>query len=266
VTDQQTQLPVDPPPPALRVIDDYGPVGRGASQAHVVLAENLQEYMVKGPSLVPSHPHVAANEYIAARLAQAIGLPILDFTVVELAGAALFASAWMDKGTFHPETTDALFNRCENRDRIYDLVVFDAWIANIDRHAGNLLVREVRPRGAENSRCQLLCNDHSHCLVRPNERANVLAGRLDAPPKDYVAINFVLNSIRDARRLTAALDRVAKIEDRTIEAAIAEMPATFVPSAPETALIRDYLLERRDRLASIFRTHRATFSRLEGPL
>jgi hypothetical protein len=30
--------------------------------------------------------------------------------------------------------------------------------------------------------------------------------------------------------------------------------------------MRDYLLERRDRLASIFRTHRATFSRLKGPL
>ena len=263
---QQTQLPLNPPPPVLRVIDDYGPVGKGVSQAHFVLAENLQEYMVKGPSLVPTHPHVAANEYVAARLAQTIGLPILDFTVVELAGELCFASAWMSRGTFYPETTEALFDRCENRDRLYDLVVFDAWIANIDRHAGNLLVREVRPRGAENPRRQLLCNDHSHCLIRPRERANVLKSRLDAPPRDYISISFVINSITEAARLTAALDRVGQIQDGTIGAAIAEMPATFVPSAPERALMQDYLLERRDRLATIFRTHRATFPRLKGQL
>ena len=65
------------------VVDDFGPVGAGASQAHTVLAENGQEYIIKGPSLVPNHPHVAANEYVAARLGQSIGLPILDFTIVE---------------------------------------------------------------------------------------------------------------------------------------------------------------------------------------
>ena len=265
MTEEQTQLPV--PPSVLRVIDDYGPIGSGASEARTVLAENGQEYIVKGPSLVPAHPHVAANEYVAARLARAIGLPILDFTIVELAGERLFASAWMSPGTFHLQTTEELFDRCENRDRVYDLVVFDVWICNTDRHAANLLVREVRPRGAAEPRLQLLCNDHSHCLVCPSEQASILSERLDSPPSAHVSIDYVLGAITEASRLRAALDRVGEVPEITIEAAFAEMPATFVPSAQEAQLMRDYLLERRVRLTTLFQTHRATFPNLdEGQL
>jgi Phosphatidylinositol 3- and 4-kinase len=263
---EQTQLPVMPPP-ILRVVDDYGPVGTGASQARIVLAENSQEYIVKGPSFVPSHPHVAANEYVAARLARAIGLPVLDFTIVDLAGAQLFASACMTAGTFHAQTTEDLFNRCENRDRVYDLVVFDVWLRNTDRHHENLLVREVRPRNAENPRLHLLCNDHGHCLVCPNEQATVLAEKLDAPPAETVKLGFVINAITETSRLAAALARVSAVDDGIIEAAFAEMPATFVPSAQEAGLMRDYLFDRRARLANVFQTHRATFSSLdEGEL
>jgi hypothetical protein len=135
MTDEQAQLGIPPPP--LRVMDDYGPVGAGASQAHTVLAENGQEYIVKGPSLVPSHPHVAANEYVAARLGQAIGLPILDFTTVALAGDLFFASALMPPGTFHNQTTEDLFDRCENRD------------LRVMRSPGPSQVRPTRPTSVE---------------------------------------------------------------------------------------------------------------------
>lgn len=260
----QTRLPVDGPPPVLRVTDDYGPVGSGVSGAHAVLAENGQEYIVKGPSFAPSHPHVAANEYVAFRLAQAIGLPTMDARIVELSGELLFAAAWMNTGTFHPYTTEDLFARCDNQDRTYDLVVFDSWIANTDRHAGNLLVREIRPRGAANPRYHMLCNDHSHCLVPPRQSAVVLAQQLDSPPAQHVQLAFVIEAITESALLGQALDRVANIPTETINAAFAEMPATFVPSPQDARLMQEYLLERRERLRSIFHTHRATFYRLDG--
>ena len=36
-----------------RVMDDYGPIGVGASLAHHVLAENGTEYIIKGPEFTP---------------------------------------------------------------------------------------------------------------------------------------------------------------------------------------------------------------------
>lgn len=260
----QTRLPVGGPPPVLRVTDDYGPVGSGVSGAHAVLAENGQEYIVKGPSFAPSHPHVAANEYVAFQLAQAIGLPTMDARIVELAGERLFAAAWMNEGTFHPYTTEDLFSRCDNRDRAYDLVVLDSWIANTDRHPGNLLVREIRPRGAANPRYHMLCNDHSHCLVRPQQSTVALAQLLDSPPAQHVQLAFVIEAITESALLSQALDRVAGIPTETIDAAFAEMPATFVPSPQDARLMREYLLERRERLRGIFRAHRTTFHRLDG--
>jgi len=263
MTDEQTQLEVVPPP-VLRVEDDYGPVGAGVSNAHCVMAENGQEYIAKGPCFAPYHPHVAANEYVAARLANAIGLPILDFRILEMGGNLLFAAGWMDKGTFCPQTTRELFAKCQNRDRVYDLVVFDCWINNTDRHQENLLVREIRSRGAPEPRHMLLCNDHSHCLVRPNEQTTDLAGRLEAAPVSHPGLAFVAEAVTKSARLAEALDRAARVPDDTIKAAFREMPASFLPSAQDGQLMCQYLVERRDRLADIFRTHRATFNRLDG--
>jgi len=265
MTNGQTQMPL--PPPTLRVLDDYGPIGSGASQAHTVLAENHQEYIIKGPSLVTQHPHVAANEYVAARLGQAIGLPILDFTVVELAGDLYFASTLMPSGTFHNSTTDDLFDKCENRDRVYDLVVFDTWVRNTDRHAQNLLVRETRSRGAAQVRFNLLCNDHSHCLVCPNEQATVLASQLDGSPTANVSIGYVLSAVTETARLAAAIDRVNEVPGPVIDGIFAEMPATFVPTPQDGDLMREYLLQRRQRLGALFQQHRAMFPNLdEGQL
>jgi hypothetical protein len=260
---EQTQLEVGPPA-VLRVEDDYGPVGKGVSNAHCVIAENGQEYIVKSPCFAPDHPHVAANEYIAARLANAIGLPILDFRILEMAGHPLFASGWMDKGTFCPQTTRELFAKCQNRDRVYDLVVFDCWINNTDRHQENLLVREIRPRGAAEPRHTLLCNDHSHCLVRPKKAATELASQLDAPPVSHPNLAFVTEAVTQSARLADALRTAASVPDDTIKAAFSEMPVAFLPSAQDGKLMCEYLLERRDRLADIFRAHRATFNRLDG--
>src|SRR4051812_25670853 len=82
--------PAGDPASYLRVVDDYGEVGEGATNAHYVLAENGSEYLIKGPSLVAGHPTVAANEWIAARLADSLGLPVLDTRLVTMGGHLFF--------------------------------------------------------------------------------------------------------------------------------------------------------------------------------
>ena len=110
-------FPPSSPVGFVKVVEDYGPIGRGASKAHYVLAENGSNYIVKGPTLTPEHPYVAANEIITASLAEQLGLPVLDSRIALLGDTFVFASAYMSEGTFYPDTTESLFNMCSNRDR-----------------------------------------------------------------------------------------------------------------------------------------------------
>lgn len=127
-----------PKTPAQAVMDDHGEVGDGATHAHHVSAENGQDYIMKGRAFIPEHPTVAANEWIAAKLAEALGLPVLASQLLEMNGELFFGSSWMPKGaTWHPQIDRNLFVGCENQDRAYDLVVLDTWLINQDRHARN---------------------------------------------------------------------------------------------------------------------------------
>lgn len=145
----------------LKIKDDYGPVGEGVSQAHGVLAENGSEYIIKGPSLAPDEFYAASNEIICAELGIQLGLPVLDTRLLEMNGELFFGSSWMEKPTYYPQITADLFSKCSNKDRVYDLVVFDTWLYNTDRHAGNLIVRLDKHKINH----QMLLNDHSRCLV-----------------------------------------------------------------------------------------------------
>jgi hypothetical protein len=214
--------------------------------------------------LVPAHPHVAANEFIAARLADVLGLPMLDVRVVDMAGELLFASGWMQHGTFYPSIDEQRFRACENRDRVYDLVVLDSWIANVDRHAGNLVVRQIRSRGEPNPRHLMLCNDHSHCLVLPGQNVADLAVHLDAPPGPYIRLGFIREAIVESHCLAGALGRLSALTDDVVHATFNDLPARFLPSGQDGDAMRDYLLERRRRLPDIFRAHRGTFPHLDG--
>ncbi len=128
--------------PSWTTIDTvYGPVGDGYSRTLWVLADNGTEYLAKGPSLVKGFKHVAANELVAAGIAQRMGLPVLDARVLELNGDLYFGSTWMDGSRYHPVIDRELLYRCHNSQKVYEMVVFDTWVCNEDRHAKNLIVR-----------------------------------------------------------------------------------------------------------------------------
>lgn len=245
-------------PPTVRVWDDYGPVGAGASLAHYVLAENGNEYIIKGPSLTPAHRYVAANELLAARIGGALGLPVLDHCVVEHGGRFFFGSSWMQKPTFYTNTTPDLFKRCSNRHRAYEIVVFDILLCNVDRHSGNLLVR--RTKAGEHL---LLMNDHSHCLVLPGEDAPVLTGRLGSPASQYVHLPFVREEIRDVALLRDSIQLLTGLADEDMIALTEEMPDEFL-SRSDRSTYSDFLCQRSASLLNIIGAELSLFPNLNG--
>lgn len=255
---QGSNRPVVP----LAVVDDYGPIGEGASQARSVLAENGEEYIIKGPSLVPEHPTVGANEWIAARLAEALGLPVLDHRLVTMGGEIFFASAWMQKPTFYPAIDAELFNRCENRDRVYGVVVFDTWLINQDRHGANLVVRN-----AKGGNHLMILNDHSHLLVSPlgPHTTEELMGWVDAPPERFIRLPFVRDSIADPAEVRAVIDRIEALSETQIRAAVNSTPTALLAVA-EQGVYGDFLVERRACLREVIHSGSAAFPNLEGAI
>ena len=248
----------------LPVVDDYGPIGKGASAAHSVLAENGSEYLIKGPSLTPGDPslrYAAANELVAALLARHLGLPVLDFCILEMRGELFFGSSWMQTGTFYPAIDESLYDKCENKDRVYELVAFDVWVCNIDRHQENLLVRHARSTGASGEHFLLLLNDHGHCVIPPPNTPATLSGLVRSPADGYVRLDFVRRAIEEPTKLTAAIDRVEGLGPNIIEAVVRSVPEPLLPAA-ERQPVERFLLDRRAQLRTVFEGGRTYFVNL----
>jgi hypothetical protein len=245
----------------LSVVDDFGPVGKGASCARYVHAENGNEYFIKGPSLTPNHPYVAANELIAVKLAGLLGLPVLDHQILEMGGQLFFGSTYMQHPSFYPQIDETLFNRCENRERVYDLVVFDNWICNVDRHHENLVVRQgKKPKDGE-ARHLLLLNDHSHCLIQPGGTPVGLKSLLTSGPSNFIRLPFITAAIKDPKKLETSIERVRALQSDQIRTVIESIPEEFL-SQGERPVVEEFLLERKSRMLTLFRTGRGSFPNL----
>ena len=249
-----------PLPLPLTAVVDYGPVGQGASLAHSVLAENGNEYLVKGPTINPALPYVASNELIAAALAEHCGLPLLDYRIISLQGDLLFGSSWMPGGTFYPAITEQLFTQCENPDRAYDVVVFDFFIYNTDRNQQNLVIRKGG-RGVSGAKHLLLLNDHSHCLVQPNETpADLVPRTLVAPP---VHLDFIRRYITDHNALSTAVGLVEGLNDDTLGEVVASIPPSLL-SGPDGQVVEGVLKDRRNNLRDLVNQNLHVFPNFSG--
>jgi hypothetical protein len=247
----------------LAVATDFGQVETGASLGHWILAENGSEYLIKGPSFTPDHPTVAANEWVAAQLAAAMGLPVLDHRIVTMGGHLFFGSSWMEKPSFHPAIDESLLARCRNRDRVYGVVVLDTWLCNPDRHAENLVVRRVRNSNDH----LLLLNDHSHLLVSPAgaRTGKQLLAHLDVGPASYVRLEFVKASIASADRLRHALQTTEALPEERIRGIVESTPDELLPDDYRGAY-EEFLVQRLARLSRLFEDNSQSFPELDGPL
>jgi hypothetical protein len=246
----------------VHVDTDYGPVGIGQSGARFILADNDREYLIKGPTLNQELPYGAVDEIIAAGLAREIGLPILDYQVVEWNGAYFFGTARLTPDSFIAGMTEGLFLRSTNRDQVYELVAFDVWLRNFDRHDENLIGRERRGPGGSRDLVWYV-NDHDRCLIWPGETPQDLATSVHQFHRDFVRIPFIRQAITDPRRLRRAVDRVGAVNDLIVGAVVGAVPDQLL-SAADRPLVEQFVRQRRDALLAVFRASRGFFGNLEG--
>jgi hypothetical protein len=246
------------------VLDDLGKVPNGASEAHYVLAENGSEYLMKGPSFVPDQPTVAANEWVAVKLAGMLGLPVLDHQILSMDGDLFFGSAWMQPPSFYPNIDEEKWERCENRSRIHEIAVFDTWLINQDRHSGNLIVRRVK---RNEDRFVLLLNDHSHLLVSPlgPHKTDDLMMALDWPAARFISLPLIRQNVVEPSMFHNTIDQIEQLSETAIRGAVASTPSELLSPADQT-IYGDFLMQRRGRLRALIQAQSSIFPNLKGSL
>lgn len=258
------------------ITTDHGRIPGATTNAHYVEARNAkgekQEFLIKGPSLASdSYHYVAANELICARIATAYGIPIQPHAIVEWGVERFFGSHYMRAGTYYPLARPELLDRCGNVDDLYDLIVFDVWVQNMDRNASNLPVR-VRRKRATGGRSgpyvdyhEIIANDHSHCLMNPTTKTTPreLAANYTRPISLWMVtqIPYVLAVIQDPGRLRDSIDRAIAIQDEALRGIIEGVPIELLATSERSEVAR-FLLGRKAILHDLFTRNRDLFPQL----
>lgn len=100
---------------------------------------STERYLCKGQAR--AH-HLPATEWICAHIAQACGLPVPPFAIVEMAtqpGVLYFGSQWQGGGL---DFTQAM-NRVSNPEIFGRVFAADLFVHNVDRHMNNYLYLDL---------------------------------------------------------------------------------------------------------------------------
>jgi hypothetical protein len=199
-----------------------------------------------------------ANEYIAAALAGTLGFPVAELKyaavegpdgkqqegIVSVAADAKEVLTWREADRAVRKAPE---KHVKHADLLRGLVVFDAWIANIDRSSGKNLVLH-RNSGEEKYDWYLI--DHGHSLYGSPRKW--VRGSWKSPIwqkiwKYYYTPKGLLRLQSSWKALLPMIRRIEKLEASDIDKALDQVPSGHLHRR-ERRFIRRLLLTRKKQL------------------
>jgi hypothetical protein len=205
--------------------------------------------------------YTIANEIVAARLGQALGLPIPAGVVAEDSSAKLYYFSLDVSKTGHSlppiHPPDLL---AQDPFHAAGCVIFDIYIANEDRHAGNLSLDPAF------SPPRLSLFDHGHSLLGPNSgQASTRLPQVAAspgclgPPNEPGNRQAILDHLTSAVDIDRWIARVEQLPDYVLEDACSQLSAELNVTAQLRDELEVWLKARKTSLRGIVTSHRAEF-------
>lgn len=221
------------------------PVGDGVSGAQYINVTGVAKTNQLG------EPHIVANEYICARLAAAVGLPVPPGFLVKKDDEPWFVSMDFNlSGDVLPPILPNLL-LARKPDLCAGIVLFDAWILNPDRHAKNL-AHDTTTDG-------VVIFDHSRALMPTDLQQREYAEAMVDKPA--IGAHCLATILKDASTFDHWHHRIMAVADHQIADALSD--AAEVGLEPGNVdFFRKYLLDRRQRLPNIVANNTAVFPNL----
>ena len=122
------------------------------------------------------------------------------------------------------------------------LFAFDTWVANVDRHQGNILVRSAK---------EFCAIDHGHCFAGPKTNMDSLNPRESF--RNRLAEWLVPEMSPDAKLqfLGALVNLPVQMQHLNISEVLEESQAFSVDPTLSRTKVRDFLEDRRNRLPEL---------------
>lgn len=230
----------------------------------VQLAENKQgvKILAKVPSgnndtgtayfKYPTSPDIgpiAANEFIASKIAEKLGLPVNKtlFKEFEDKKGILVSNTPGEANIWRQYPFKGDIERTLNHaDMLSRVIVFDVFILNTDRNPDNLIYTKLG-RG----RYEFYLIDHAHSLHGPSQQS-----------PDYNAYNFPsMVQIEEFRKIFEKgfdnfkphIEEVKKIENPELVELVNSVPSDYLTDAQKNT-VKDLLINRKDMLYNKFET------------
>ncbi|MFI6513594.1 hypothetical protein ACIBCT_38825 [Streptosporangium sp. NPDC050855] len=196
-------------------------------------------------------PYAVANEYVTARLAYAIGLPVPPGELVELADGRIGYVCMM----FKPEGVSlppVIASQLVEQDPKFcmGVIMFDMWVRNgIDRHEGNLVYRPEEGGAVF---------DHDTALLgcTPGRAVQELGNARNQPCLDGHCLVRDISTVEHASDWAA---RVAAVPTSLISDAAAKVFRFGLITAPERDAMVSFLAFRKSRLLEYLGSSQALF-------
>jgi hypothetical protein len=187
-------------------------------------------------------PYVVANELICASLAKVILLPTPPGFLIDHAGVPHFVSlnfnlAGHDLPPINPQAlVQALPSFAAG------VVVFDTWIANMDRHPGNLAF------DAAQNKAQVF--DHSHAFYAQGRPAlENLTNALG------IGGHCLAPHVSDVAHIKFWCERLQRVPDYYIDEVVTSAATVGLPTA-DVSFCQQFLRDRRVHLYQLLEQHR----------
>lgn len=227
------------------------PVGIGVSNSSYLHLEAI------GKSSSAGFPYCVVNEIVAAEIGRRVRIPVPPCcVVVDGTGKAFFASLSFNLTgnslpPIIPNNFAATFGHA-----VADILVFDIFICNSDRHAGNLTADYTAP-------ARFNVFDHSHAVLGGNPPVG--SARLTAMQNALVIDGGIggnrhclIDQITDDRPFERMLERIEHLEDYFINELVGDV-ADYGLSAQEASDLTAFLLGRRTLVRNLIANNKAAF-------
>jgi hypothetical protein len=212
------------------------------------------------------HQYIVTNEYVAGEIGRFLGLPVPpSYVVTTDAGKPVFISMnFNPRGADLPPIIPSMLVQLFPEEAA-GILMFDAFIGNLDRHNGNLAI-DIATR-------QLAVYDHSHALLGPlpsmgaqrlsnlNTAGSLGIHNYPEPAGHAGNRHCLLDEVSDASHIGAWLDKIEGIPDYFLTR-LSDESVKLGLTPPERDALKRYLTHRKRNLRAMVQGQKQEFKKV----
>lgn len=186
---------------------DMGRASGGGSGARRLVIDGVR-HICKCPQY-SNGLWVCFNEFLAARIATRLELPVPSFKVIQFQGSLPARQSWFCSEEIQPAGTldGSNCTSLVNKEAACGILLLDLWLCNVDRKNEHLVTRSS---GTES---KLFMIDHGHILLTSGELPVLASAEFQKPARFLSGSADLCKCVSNVNELGVALEAIRKLDE-----------------------------------------------------